>query len=340
MDKFQLFPDQASTIAPQVDMLFFYLCAVTVFFTALIAILVVVFAIKYRRRSDDERPAEIHPSKILEIVWIVIPFILVMVMFGWGAVIFVNYSRAPANSMEINIVGKQWMWKIQHPESQREINELHVPIGQPVKLIMTSEDVIHDFAIPAFRVRADVVPGRYTTEWFQATKLGEYHVFCDQYCGTEHSRMVGKVVVMEKADYQAWLSGQVRGLDPVESGRVLFQQYGCVKCHSQYAPTMANLFGSTVNVWQDGKLIKDLPVDENYIRDSIVNPAHQIVDGYGDKANMPSFKDVLSEEQILQLVAYIKSIGLHEGRLDQMKMRNSYNPPTPATPDMDGLLTK
>jgi cytochrome c oxidase subunit 2 len=237
-------------------------------------------------------------------------------------------------------VGKQWMWKIQHADSQREINELHVPLGQPVKLILTSEDVIHDFAIPAFRVKMDVLPGRYTTEWFQATKPGEYHLFCDQYCGTEHSRMVGKVTVMTPGDYQAWLSGQVRGLDPIESGRVLFQQFGCVKCHSQYAPTMANLFGSTVNVWQDGKLIKDLPVDENYIRDSIVNPAHQIVDGYGDKANMPSFKDVLSEEQILQLVAYIKSIGLHQGRLDEMKMRNSYAPPAPVSPEMNGLLTK
>jgi cytochrome c oxidase subunit 2 len=340
MGKFQLFPDQASTMAPQVDGLFFYLCAVTFVFTALIALLVVVFAVVYRRKSEADRPQEVHPSKILEVIWIVIPFVLVMVMFGWGAVIFVNYSRAPVNAMEINVVGKQWMWKVQHADSQREINELHVPIGQPVKLIMTSEDVIHDFSIPAFRVKMDVVPGRYTTEWFEPTKPGHYHLFCDQYCGTEHSRMVGEVVVMEQADYQAWLSGQVRGLDPIEAGRTLFQQYGCVKCHSQYAPTMANLYGSTVNVWQDGKLIKDLPVDENYIRDSIVNPAHQIVDGYGEKANMPSFKDVLSEEQILQLVAYIKSIGLHEGRLDEMKMRNSYVPPEPATPDMNGQLTK
>jgi cytochrome c oxidase subunit 2 len=342
MDKFQLFPDQASTLAPQVDYLYFYLCGVTVFFTALIAILVIVFAVKYRRKSEADRPEEVHPSKILEIVWIVIPFILVMVMFAWGAVIFVNYSTPPANCMEINVIGKQWMWKVQHPDSQREINELHVPLGQPVKLIMTSEDVIHDFSIPAFRVKMDVVPGRYTTEWFQATKVGEYHLFCDQYCGTEHSRMVGKVTVMEPGDYQAWLAGQVRGLTPVDAGRELFQQYACVKCHSQWAPTMANLYGSKLKVWQDGQL-KEITADEDYLRDSIINPAHQIVDGYGEgsgKANMPSFKDQLSEEQILQLVAYIKSLGEHEGKEDSMRMRNSYVPPVPAAPDMNGLLTK
>jgi cytochrome c oxidase subunit 2 len=205
---------------------------------------------------------------------------------------------------------------------------------------MTSQDVIHDFAIPDFRVRMDVVPGRYTTEWFQATKVGEYHLFCDQYCGTQHSRMVGKVVVMEPENYQAWLSGQIRGLSPVAAGQELFQQYSCLKCHSQIAPTMANLFGSKVKVWQDGKLI-EVTADEDYIRDSIVNPAHQIVDGYGDGAAiMPSFKDQLSEEQLQQLVAYIKSLGLHQVKSDQLKMRNGYVPAGPVTPDPSGALTK
>jgi cytochrome c oxidase subunit 2 len=339
MDKFQLFPNEASTMAPQVDLLYFYLWAVTIFFTLVISACVVYFAIKYRRRSEDERPAEVHPSKLLEITWIVIPFILVMVMFAWGAVIFVNYQRPPANAMEINVIGKQWMWKIQHPDGQREINELHIPLGQPVRLIMTSQDVIHDFAVPAFRVKMDVVPGRYTTEWFQATETGTFHLFCDQYCGTQHSRMVGWVTVMTPENYQAWLSGQIKGLSPIAAGQELFQQYSCVKCHSQYAPTMANLFGSKVKVWQDGKLI-EVTADEDYIRDSIINPAHQIVDGYGQHANMPSFKDVLSEEQIQQLVSYIKSIGLHEGHLDPMRMRNSYVPASPATPDLGGTNTQ
>lgn len=340
MGKFQLFPDQASTLAPQVDVLYFYLCAVTFFFTALIGLLVVYFAIKYRRKHDDERPADAHPPKILEVVWIVIPFILVMVMFAWGAVIFVNYQRPPANCMEINVIGKQWMWKIQHPDGQREINELHIPVGQAVKLIMTSQDVIHDFSIPAFRVKMDVVPGRYTTEWFIPTQEGEYHLFCDQYCGTQHSRMVGKVVAMTPDHYAAWLSGQIPDKSPVMAGQELFRQYNCLYCHSQIAPTMANLFGSKVKVWQDGTLI-EVTADEDYIRDSIVNPAHQIVDGYGhDKDNMPSFKDQLSEEQIQQLVAYIKSLGLHEVKPDEFKMRNGYVPAAPASPDLEGTNTK
>ncbi len=334
MGKFQLFPDQASTIAPHVDALFFYLCAVTVFFTTVIAVLVVAFAIKFRRQHEDERPAETKTHKALEIAWIVIPFVLVMVMFGWGAVVYIEYDRVPGNAMEINVVGKQWMWKIEHPQGQREINELHVPLGQPVKLIMTSQDVIHDFAIPAFRVRRDVVPGRYSTEWFEATKEGSQWIFCDQYCGTQHSRMVGKVVVMKPADYEAWLSGQVRGLTPVQAGQDLFKQYSCVNCHSQQAPTLANVYGSKVKVWQDGKLI-EVTADEDYIRDSIVYPNHQIVEGY--KPLMPSFKDRLSEEQLLQLVAYIRSLGQQGGAADQLKMNNSYVPAGPVDRAFPGM---
>ena len=334
MGKFQLFPDQASTMAPQVDWLYFYLCGVTVFFTALIAVLVAYFSIRYRRQSDDERPKEVHPSKLLEASWIVIPFILVMVMFAWGAVIWVDYQRPPKDAMEINVMGKQWMWKCQHPDGQREINALHIPVNRPVRLTMTSVDVIHDFAIPAFRVKMDVLPGRYTVEWFQATKVGEYHLFCDQYCGTQHSRMVGTVFVMEPENYQAWLSGQVRGLTTVEAGQVLYQQYNCQGCHSQYAPTLAGLYNTRVAVWEDGKK-KDVLADDEYIRDSIVNASHQIVDGYGSNGiNMPSFKGVLSDEQVMQLVAYIKTLGDHAGRLDSQKMRNKYVPPEAATPDI------
>jgi cytochrome c oxidase subunit 2 len=287
MGKFQLYPDSASTLAPHWDALNLYMMLVTVFFTALIGISVIVFSIVFRRRNEDERPAETKTHKALEIAWIVIPFVLVMVMF--------------------------------------------------VKLVMTSQDVIHDFAIPAFRVKKDVVPGRYTTEWFEATQTGQYWIFCDQYCGTQHSRMIGKVTVMEPADYEAWLSGQIRGLTPAEAGRELFEQYSCVKCHSQEAPTMANLFGSKVKVWEDGKLI-EVTADENYISDSIVEPNHQIVDGY--KPLMPSFKDRLSAEQIQQLVAYIKSLGTQGGRVDPLKMNNSYVPAGPVVPADTGGLTK
>ena len=336
--KFQLFPDQASTLAPQVDYLYFYLVGVTVFFSVLIAALIIYFSVKYRRQHDDERPAEIHPSKLLEASWVIIPFILVMVMFAWGAVIFVNYTRPPANAMEINVIGKQWMWKVQHPDGQREINELHVPVNQPVRLTMTSQDVIHDFGLPAFRIKMDVLPGRYTSEWFEATVPGEYHLFCDQYCGTQHSRMVGKVVVMEADKYQAWLSGARQNVTTVEAGQALFKEYSCVNCHSQEAPTMANVYGSVVKVWQDGKLI-DQKADDWYIRDSIVNPNHQIVEGY--QPLMPSYKGRLSEEQILQLVAYIKTLGVgHQGgRVDKLKMLEATPPPMVETPH-PGDLTK
>ena len=324
MDKFQLFPDQASTIAPKVDALFFYLCAITVFFTFLIFVLILFFAIKYRRKSETERPPEIHPSKILEIIWIVIPLMICVVMFVWGAIIFVNNSRPPSNAMEINVVGKQWMWKIQHEDGQREINELHVPIGRPVKLIMTSQDVIHDFFIPAFRVKMDVIPGRYTTEWFEATKPGEYHLFCSQFCGTLHAAMIGKVVVMKPDEYQAWLAGAIIDETPTAAGEKLFAQFSCINCHSQRAPTMAGLFGSDVKVYEDG-VLKTVKADEGYIRESIVDPNKKIVQGY--QPLMPSFEGQMTEEQIYELIAYIKSLGPAGGRADEYKMINRYPAP-------------
>ena len=322
--KFQLLPDQASTLAVQYDWLFAYLMAVTVFFVTLIFILVVVFALKYRRKHPDERGQIVHPSMALEVAWIVIPFGLVMIMFAWGVAIFVHQGRPPSNAMEIDVVGKQWMWKIQHPDGQREIDALHVPVGQPVKLVMTSQDVIHDFAVPAFRIKMDVVPGRYTTEWFQATKPGEYHIFCDQYCGTQHADMIGRVVVMDPDKYQAWLAGAEVGETTSQAGAQLFAKYSCISCHSQQAPTMAGLYGSKVNVWQDGKKIT-VTADDDYIRDSIVNPNHQIVDGY--QPLMPSFQGILTEDQILQLVAYIKTLGHQGGRVDMYKMNNRYPAP-------------
>lgn len=332
--KFQLLPDQASTMAVTYDWLFVYLLAITVAFTGLIFVLVLAFALKYRRKHPDEVGQAVHPSMALEVAWILIPFVLVMIMFGWGVAIFVRQSRPPANAMEIDVVGKQWMWKIQHPDGQREIDALHVPVGQPVKLVMTSQDVIHDFAVPAFRIKMDVLPGRYTTEWFQATKPGEYHIFCNQYCGTQHAGMIGKVVVMEADKYQAWLAGTQVGETTAQAGAQLFAKYSCITCHSQQAPTMAGLYGSTVNVWQDGRKIA-VKVDDDYIRDSIVNPNHQIVDGY--QPLMPSFQGVLTEDQILQLVAYIKSLGHQGGRADIYKMNNRY--PAPSDQEVPGEPT-
>ncbi len=303
---FPLFPEQASQQAGQVDAIYFFLVAVTAFFALLIAALVIVFAVKYRRRHRDEIGVPIHGSLPLELIWTIIPFFIVMVMFGWGAKVFFELYRPPAGAMEIYVVGKQWMWKIQHRDGQREINELHVPVGRPVKLIMGSEDVIHSFYIPAFRVKADVIPGRYNTLWFTATKPGVYHLFCAEYCGTKHSGMIGSVVAMEPGDFQAWLGGGRAEDSPVQAGQKLFQSLACVTCHQEKSqgrgPMLVNLFGKPVEL-QDGRRIV---ADEAYIRESIVNPQAKIVAGF--QPLMPTFQGLVTEEQILQLIAYVRSL--------------------------------
>src|SRR5471032_3308487 len=222
-----LFPEQASTLAGRVDALYFSLLAISVFFSLLIAGLIVFYAIRYLRRDPMSVGEVIHGGMALEITWTVIPFIIAMVIFFWGASVYFAISRPPDEAMNVYVVGKQWMWKFQHLDGQREINELHVPIGRPVKLIMTSEDVIHDVFVPAFRVKADVLPVRYTSLWFEATKPGRYHLFCAEYCGTRHSGMIGEVIVMEPTDYQAWLSGGAAEGSLASAGEKLFQQLAC-----------------------------------------------------------------------------------------------------------------
>ncbi len=305
----RLVPERASTIAGQVDALFLFLVAVTVFFSGLIFLLVVVFALKYRRRSEAERPKAIHGSLLLEAIWTVVPLAIGLAIFVWGAYLYFVISRPPAAAMEIFVVGKQWMWKLQHPTGQREINELHVPVNRPIKLTMTSEDVIHSFFVPAFRIKADVVPGRYTSTWFEATKTGEYHLFCAEYCGTIHSGMIGKIIVMEPAAFQQWLAGATPGAPVVpvaELGRQQFEQRGCVTCHSGkpggLAPALAGLFGSPVPL-ADGSTVK---ADESYLRESILNPHARLVAGFGPI--MPVYQGLLSEENVMQIIAYLKSL--------------------------------
>ncbi len=301
-----LFPVQASQQAGQVDAVYFFLVAVTAFFSLLIATLVVVFAVKYRRRHRDEIGVPVHGSLPLELLWTIIPFFVVMTMFGWGAKVFFDLYRPPPGAMEVYVVGKQWMWKIQHMGGQREINELHVPVGRPVKLIMGSEDVLHSFYIPAFRVKADVIPGRYNTMWFTATKAGIYHLFCAEYCGTKHSGMIGSVVAMEPADFQAWLSGGTGEDSPAAAGARLFTDLACVTCHQQESqgrgPVLQNLFGKAVEL-QDGRRVV---ADEAYIRESIVNPQAKVVAGF--QPVMPTFQGLVTEEQLLQLIAYVRSL--------------------------------
>jgi cytochrome c oxidase subunit II len=301
-ERFRLHPEQASTVAGDIDALYFFLSAVSAFFTLLIFVLIVYFAIKYRRRHPDEVPRPILGSLKLEILWSVVPFIFSMVFFFWGARSYFRIYRPPANAMEIHVIGKQWMWKAQHPNGTREINALHVPVGRPVKLILSSQDVIHSFYVPAFRVKQDAVPGRYTVMWFEATKAGEFHLFCAEYCGMDHSRMIGKVIAMEQADYEAWLSGSSPDEAPAAAGARHFQSLGCLTCHGAQAPTMAGLFGNEVRL-NTGKTVT---ADENYLRRSILDSTADIVDGY--KPLMPSFRNQITEEQLAELISYIKSL--------------------------------
>ena len=304
---FPFFPEQASAQAAQVDGIYFFMLAVTAFFSLLIAGLVVVFAVKYRRRHKDEVGASIHGSLALELLWTIIPFMITMVMFVWGVKVFFDIYRPPAGAMEVYVVGKQWMWKAQHMDGLREINELHVPIGRPVKLIMGSEDVLHSFYIPSFRVKADVIPGRYNVLWFTATKPGRYHLFCAEYCGTQHSGMIGWVYAMEPSEFQAWLGGGNASDTPAAAGAKLFQDFACSSCHRDDAvapaPQLKGLFGKTVQL-QNGATVV---ADESYIRESIVLPQAKIVNGF--PPIMPTFQGLVSEEQLLQLIAYVRSLG-------------------------------
>jgi len=301
-----LFPERASTMAGRVDALYFFLLAVAVFFSLLIAGLIVYFAIKYRRRSPDGVGANIHSGLLLELTWTVIPLLITMVIFVWGASVFFAMSTPPPETLNIYVVGKQWMWKFQHLDGQREINELHVPLGRAVKLIMTSEDVIHDVFVPAFRIKADVLPGRYTNIWFQATKPGRYHLFCAEYCGTRHSGMIGEVTVMEPSEYQTWLSGGTGEGSLASAGEKLFQDLACITCHRSDAqgrgPVLQSLFGKTVRL-QSGETIV---ADEAYLRESILQPGTKITAGF--QPIMPSFQGLVSEEQLLQLIEYVKSL--------------------------------
>jgi cytochrome c oxidase subunit II len=305
--EFSLFPEQASSIAARVDAVYFFLIAISAFFVVLIFTLVIYFAVKYRRRSEAERPRPIDTDLRLEILWTVIPLILTMISFAWGARLYVTMNEAPADAMEIRAVGRQWMWKFQHPEGNREINQLHVPLGTPIKMLLASEDVVHSFYVPVFRIKMDVVPGRYTAAWFEAIKEGEFHLFCAEYCGTQHSGMIGRVVVMKPADYQRWLSGSSGDEPPAVAGEALFKQHGCVSCHALQAgamgPSLRGLFGSRVKL-QSGQTII---ADETYIRESILNPKAKIVAGY--QPIMPTFQGQIGEEQLHQLLAYIKSLG-------------------------------
>ena len=318
-------PESASTLSGDVEALYFYIWGVTIFFTLLISAIVIFFVIRYRRRNPFEIPRPIEGSHKLEMLWSVIPLLIALTFFGWGAKLYFAQYKPAQNAMEVYVVGKQWMWKFQHATGQREINELHVPVGRKVKLIMTTEDVIHDVFVPAFRIKADVVPGKYTTEWFEATKPGTYNFFCAEYCGMNHSGMRGYVVVMEPTEYENWLSGNTGQTSPAAAGRNLFESLGCISCHGANAeggrgPALLGVFGSKVVLNNNSTVT----ADEGYIRESILNPQAKIVTGFGPI--MPSFQGQISEEQLLDVVAYVKSLSTTKPEQATAK------PPTTSTP--------
>ena len=305
MWNFPLFPDKASTVANQVDALYYVLVGISLFFSLVIVTGLVVSAVRYRKGSKATRRGAKDDYLPVELLWSIIPFVISIGLFTWGANLFLDMRVSPPDAMEIYVVGKQWMWKIQHPQGNREINELHVPVGKPVKLIMTSQDVIHSFFVPAFRIKQDVLPGRYTTQWFEATQAGEYHLFCAEYCGTSHSGMKGKVVVMEQDEYQDWLAGKTSGVAMLSSGEQLFQQFGCQTCHRQVSgqrgPALEGLLGRQVKLSNGDVVVADL----DYIRESILSPNAKVVAGY--QRLMPTYRDQLNPDQVNLLVEYVRS---------------------------------
>jgi cytochrome c oxidase subunit 2 len=325
-----LFPPQASTNAAEVDLIYYFMVALCGVMAVGVVAAMVYFGVRYKRTPENMVGADIHGSTPLEIFWSAVPFLIVMGIFAWGAALYFKLVIPPADSMEIFVTGKQWMWKIQHMNGRREINNLHVPIGKPVKLTMASEDVIHSFYVPAFRVKADVIPGRYSTMWFEASALGTFHLFCAEYCGTEHSRMIGSVTVMEQADYEKWLetgnlppeeaanagasaaaapaagAASAAGPTPVEIGAKLFQEKACMTCHLNgpggIGPILKGIPGHEVELVSGEKVV----ADDAYLRESILQPMAKVVKGYPPA--MPTFAGQLTEDQVMSLIAYIKSL--------------------------------
>ncbi|MGH9465273.1 MAG: cytochrome c oxidase subunit II [Thermoanaerobaculia bacterium] len=306
-EQLPLFPEAASSLARDVDALSIAWALVSVFFTLLIAGLILYFMVKYRRQGEHEVGLAERAPYWLEVLWSVVPLVICLAMFGWGARVFFQLYRPPAGAVEYYVTGKQWMWKFQHPDGRREINHLHVPVGQPTKLIMTSEDVIHSFYVPAFRAKMDVVPGRYTTFWFEATIPGTYELFCAEYCGVEHSRMGGFVHALDPHEYEVWLAGD-GAVAPAQglSGPELFAAKACDTCHrpdsNLQGPDLADLFGREVELADGSRMT----ADEKYVRESILDPTAEIVKGYTPL--MPTYAGQLTEEEIVQLIVYLKSL--------------------------------
>jgi cytochrome c oxidase subunit 2 len=321
-----LFPERASEIAERVDGLLWFMLTVTGLVAFGVILTILVFIVRYRRRSANDVTPRILGSFRLEMFWTLTPLVVFIWMFVWGASIYNRVARPPDDAEQVFVVGKQWMWKIQHADGQREINELHLPLGKPVVLTLTSEDVIHDFAVPAFRTKIDVIPGRYVRTWYLPTKVGRYHIFCDQYCGTSHADMVGTVHVLERDKYEQWLNERADGSLAVK-GRQLFLKLECITCHNPkgHAPLLEDLYGSTVRLKGQPPVI----ADDAYLRESILRPRAKIVEGW--EPIMPTFEGQVDEQEIYELIAFIRSLGR-----GQTPVRNEETPApigAPTTPE-------
>jgi cytochrome c oxidase subunit II len=300
-----LFPREASSIAPQMDALYFFLLGMTVTGLVLVGAILVTFSMRYRK-SVHPVATQIEGSTLLEATWTIIPLAIFLITFVWGAVLYFRIYNPPVNSMNIYIVGKQWMWKAEHPGGQHEINALHVPTGQNIQLTMISQDVFHSFSIPDFRIKREVIPGRYSTVWFNATTPGVYHIFCTQYCGTNHSQMIGEVTALSPDDYKKWTEESTSGMSLAQNGERLFASMGCNACHSGNAaargPSLAGVFGSRLTLTNGSQVL----VNEAYLRDAILNPSQHVTSGYAPI--MPTYQGQISEDGLIDLVEYLKTL--------------------------------
>jgi len=323
-----LFPAEASTIAPWMDALYFFLLGMTLTGLFLVGVLVFGFSIRYRKEKNPIA-TQIEGSTLLEATWTIIPLAIFLLTFVWGALLYFRIYDPPANAMNIYIVGKQWMWKAEHPGGQHEINSLHVPTGRPIQLTMISVDVFHSFSIPDFRVKREVIPGRYTTVWFNATTPGTYHIFCTQYCGTQHSGMIGEVTVLTPDDYQKWLAQSTSGMSLAQNGERLFASMGCNACHSGNAaargPNLAGVYGTKLTL-TDGSQVQ---VNDAFLRDSILNPSQHVTAGFAPI--MPTYQGQISEDGLIDLVEYIKNLQSNY-RVQQTLMTSDSNQAAPTTP--------
>lgn len=323
-----LFPREASTIAPYADALYFFLLLITIVGLTLVGALVFGFSIRYRKERSPVA-TQVEGSTLLEATWTIIPLALFLICFVWGALLYFRIYNPPSNAMNIYVVGKQWMWKAEHPGGQHEINALHVPVGRPVQLTMISQDVFHSFSIPDFRVKREVIPGRYSTVWFQATEPGTFHIFCTQYCGTLHSGMIGEVTALSPEDYQKWLQQSTSGMSLAQNGERLFASMGCNACHSGNAaargPNLAGVYGSKLTLANGDQVT----VNDAYLRDAILNPSQHVTAGFAPI--MPTYQGQISEDGLIDLVEYIKNMQSNY-RVQQTLMTSESNQAAPTTP--------